>query len=89
MFHFRYFVTFMLHFINLLHIKIIFFYIKFSLTEIILEVGEDRLMVEARKPGYLFDGFLPHNVLQNESNAEFDNENKVNSQIMFKKTDLN
>lgn len=42
-------------------------------------------MVEARKPGYLFDGFLPHNVLQNESNAEFDNENKVNSQLMFKK----
>ena len=47
------------------------------MTEILLEVGEDRLLVEARKHGYMFDGFLSHKISQKSSVAEFDTERKV------------
>lgn len=41
-------------------------------NEVSLDMGPDRLVLEARRAGYLFDSFFPFEVDSNLSNAEFD-----------------
>ncbi|XP_059617095.1 PIH1 domain-containing protein 1 [Phlebotomus argentipes] len=41
-------------------------------SEIALDVGEDRILVEARKRGYLIEGFLNYQLNQEASKAVFD-----------------
>lgn len=48
-------------------------------NEISLNLGRDRLVLEARRTGYLLDSFFPHNIEHNLSNAHFDNESHVSS----------
>uniref|UniRef100_A0A7G3AJK3 PIH1 domain-containing protein 1 n=1 Tax=Lutzomyia longipalpis TaxID=7200 RepID=A0A7G3AJK3_LUTLO len=43
-----------------------------SAKEISLDVGEDRILVEARKRGYLIEGFLDYSLNQDASTAVFD-----------------
>lgn len=46
-------------------------------NEIALDLGRDRLVLEARRTGYLFDSFFPHNINHHQSSANFDNESHV------------
>lgn len=46
-------------------------------NEISLDLGRDRLVLEARRTGYLLDSFFPHNIDHNLSSAMFDNESHV------------
>lgn len=51
-------------------------------NEISLDLGKDRLVLEARRMGYLLDSFFPHNIDQNQSSATFDNESHVSEKKM-------
>lgn len=46
-------------------------------NDINLDLGTDRIVVEARRPGYFFESFLPHNIDENRSNAEFNTNTRV------------
>lgn len=46
-------------------------------NEISLDLGRDRLVLEARRTGYLLDSFFPHNIEHNQSSAHFNNESHV------------
>ncbi|XP_055859039.1 PIH1 domain-containing protein 1 isoform X2 [Episyrphus balteatus] len=48
-----------------------------SSSEIVLYVGEDRILVESMKHGYLFDKFVNHQLDQDRVNAVFDKTNKM------------
>jgi hypothetical protein len=48
-----------------------------SLEEISLDVGEDRIFLEARKLGYQFEGFLTCNVIAGKTKAEFDSDRMI------------
>lgn len=48
-----------------------------SIDEISIEANDDRLVLESRKHGYFFDGFLPHKIVENKTQAEFDSERMV------------
>lgn len=47
------------------------------MNEISLEVNEDRILLEVRKRGYLFDGFFPAMIDTSCSGAQFDTTTKV------------
>lgn len=49
-------------------------------NEISLDLGRDRLVLEARRTGYLFDSFFPHNIEHQQSSADFNNESHVSKQ---------
>lgn len=46
-------------------------------SEISLDLGRDRLVLEARRSGYLLDSFFPCNIDTEKANAEFDCERHV------------
>lgn len=46
-------------------------------NEINLDLGNDRLVLEARRTGYLFDSFFPHHIDQKQSTANFNNDSHV------------
>jgi len=48
-----------------------------SVRELLVEVGEDRIVVEARKCGYLLDVFVPFEVDQDAVGAEFHRDKQV------------
>lgn len=48
-----------------------------NMKEISLEVNEDRILLEVRKHGYLFDGFFPVMIDTSCSGAQFDTTTKV------------
>ncbi len=48
-----------------------------SVRELTLDVGEDRVVLEARKVGYLLDIFLPFNVDNNSCSAQFHRDEQV------------
>ncbi|XP_055918885.1 PIH1 domain-containing protein 1 [Eupeodes corollae] len=48
-----------------------------SSSEIVLNVGEDRILVESMKHGYLFDKFVNYKLDQDRVNAVFDKTNKM------------
>lgn len=49
-----------------------------SQKELSLDLGEDRVVVEARKANHLFDFFLPLNIEQSQASAQF---NQVNQSL--------
>lgn len=53
-----------------------------SAKEITLDVGEDRILLEARKKGYLLDAFVNYNIDGNRVQAHFDTEAKMLNVIM-------
>lgn len=53
-----------------------------SAKEITLDVGEDRILLEARKKGYLFDGFVDYQLDSNQVNAQFNTDTKMLNVIM-------
>lgn len=53
------------------------FFIQLSASEITLSCGEDRLLFEARKRGYLFDGFVDYTIDQEGVKAEFNSSRGV------------
>lgn len=48
-----------------------------SVDEVSIEANDDRLVLQSRKHGYSFDGFLPHKIVENKTQAEFDSERMV------------
>lgn len=48
-----------------------------SIDEVSIEANDDRLMLESRKYGYSFDGFLPQKIVESKTQAEFDRERMV------------
>jgi HSP20 family molecular chaperone IbpA len=48
-----------------------------SSRELTLDLGGDRIVVEARKCGYLLDVFIPFDIDQDGAGAEFHRENQV------------
>lgn len=48
-----------------------------SLSEVTLDISNDRLLLESRKHSYMFDGFLPELIIEDKTQAEFDNERMV------------
>lgn len=54
-------------------------------NEISLDLGKDRLVLEARRTGYLLDSFFPHNIDQNRSSATFNNESHVSGKKNWRK----
>lgn len=48
-----------------------------SLSEVTLDISNDRLLLESRKHSYMFDGFLPQLINEDKTEAEFDNEKMV------------
>lgn len=48
-----------------------------SSSEIVLHVGEDRILIESMKHGYLFDKFVNYQLDQDRVNAVFDKTNKM------------
>lgn len=48
-----------------------------SLSEVTLDISNDRLLLESRKHSYMFDGFLPQLINEDKTEAEFDNERMV------------
>lgn len=46
-------------------------------NEINLELNKDRILLEARRSGYLFESFLPNNVDDEKSDAEFNMNTRV------------
>jgi len=48
-----------------------------SVDEVSVEANEDRLVVESRKHGYYFEGFLPHQIDESTTQAEFDKEHMI------------
>lgn len=47
------------------------------MNDISLEVNEDRILLEVRKRGYMFDGFFPELIDTGCSGAQFDTTTKV------------
>jgi len=47
------------------------------ISEVNVEVNDDRLMVESQQHGYSFDGFLPHKINANKTQAELDNDRNI------------
>ena len=47
-----------------------------SKRELTLDIGEDRIVLEARKVGYLLDIFLPYRLDQDGTRAQFDRLNQ-------------
>jgi hypothetical protein len=48
-----------------------------DIKEISVDANDDRLLIECRKYGYMFDGFLPHKVDEKKTIAEYDNERMI------------
>ncbi|CRL00438.1 CLUMA_CG013703, isoform B [Clunio marinus] len=48
-----------------------------NIDEVTLEANDDRLMLEAKKYGYSFDGFLPQDIVPNKTQAEFDSDRMI------------
>lgn len=48
-----------------------------DIKEISVEANDDRLIIECKKYGYMFDAFLPHKVDEKKTLAEYDNERMV------------
>lgn len=48
-----------------------------NLADLSLDLGEDRLVLEARNAGYVLDIFLPYNLCQDECGAQFHRDKKV------------
>lgn len=48
-------------------------------NEISLDLGRDRLVLEARRTGYLFDSFFPHHIDHQQSSANFNNDSHVST----------
>lgn len=45
--------------------------------ELSIMANDDRLVIESQKNGYMFEGFLPHKIDENKTDAEFDNDRMV------------
>ena len=54
-----------------------------DINEISVDANDDRLVIECRKYGYMFDAFLPHKVDENKTVAEYDNERNVRIWNLF------
>lgn len=54
-------------------------------SEISLDLGRDRLVLEARRTGYLFDSFFPHNIDHHISSANFDNGSHVSARTKIRR----
>lgn len=54
-----------------------------ALNEITLDLSPDRLVLEARRAGYLFDSFFPFEIDPNLSTAEFNNAQHVSTNYPF------
>lgn len=54
-------------------------YLQTSAKEITLDVGEDRILLEARKKGYLLDAFVDYQLDSNRVNAKFNTDTKVST----------
>merc|ERR1719422_2865967 len=48
-----------------------------AMENMLVEVGEDRIVVEARKCGYLLDVFVPFEIDQDAVGAEFHRDKQV------------
>ena len=48
-----------------------------SCRELLVELGEDRIVVEARKRGYLLDVFVPFNIDQEMAGAEYHRDKQI------------
>lgn len=48
-----------------------------SIDEVTVNANDDRLVLESRKHGYSFDGFLPHKIVENKIQAEFDSDRTI------------
>lgn len=53
-----------------------------SVKEITLDVGEDRILLEARKKGYLLDAFVDYQIDSSKVQAKFNTESKMLNVIM-------
>lgn len=53
-----------------------------SVNEITLDIGEDRILLEARKKGYLLDAFVDYRLDSNQVNAQFNTVTKMLNVIM-------
>uniref|UniRef100_A0A8D8J5D0 PIH1 domain-containing protein 1 n=3 Tax=Culex pipiens TaxID=7175 RepID=A0A8D8J5D0_CULPI len=53
-----------------------------SVNEITLDVGEDRILLEARKKGYLLDAFVDYTIDSSKVQAKFNTESKMLNVIM-------
>lgn len=53
-----------------------------SAQEITLDVGEDRILLEARKKGYLLDAFVDYQLDSNRTKAHFNTDTKMLNVIM-------
>lgn len=51
--------------------------LKVSSNELTLDIGEDRILLESMKHGYLFDKFVNYRLNQEKARAIFDKTNKV------------
>ena len=45
--------------------------------EVYLDIGEDRIVLEARKAGYFLDIFVPFSILQSQVKAQFNKESRL------------
>lgn len=54
-----------------------------DVKEVSVENNDDRLVIECRKYGYSFDGFLPHKVDEKKTIAEYDNERMVRELVII------
>lgn len=54
-----------------------------SVKEITLDIGEDRILLEARKKGYLLDAFVDYQIDGGRVSAQFNTETKVRFWFMF------
>ncbi|XP_055548715.1 PIH1 domain-containing protein 1 [Wyeomyia smithii] len=53
-----------------------------SSNEITLDIGEDRILLEARKRGYLLDAFVDYSIDSNKVKANFNTETRMLNMVM-------
>lgn len=53
-----------------------------SAKEITLDIGEDRILLEARKKGYLLDAFVDYQIDGSRISAQFNTKTKVRFCLM-------
>lgn len=53
-----------------------------SIKEITLDIGEDRILLEARKKGYLLDAFVDYPIDSNKVTANFNSESRMLNVVM-------
>lgn len=54
---------------------------QISSQELTLDIGEDRILLESMKHGYLFDKFVNYRLNQDRARAIFDKTNKVSKNV--------